>query len=443
MAAAIEAARGGASVLVVEARSEIGGNAARSTGYMAFLDSDLQRDAGIEDSEELFLADLRKEVDYQSERYGLFYDEELARTVVRGSTGVYSLLRELGIGFNRFIPRPLQHSVDRMVDVDDVSHFRTSFEPEFARLGIEVMYNARAERLIVEDGRVAGIAVRTNAGDGDAAQQHRGEVQDLRAGAVILATGGYQANPALRQHYQPAFLAGGPYLGIDTARGDGHLMGQTVGGELINMTMIPPLVMVGSALVEDCIAVNLKGRRFHDEAGTYDDRVAALLAQPEKRAYYLCDGRTARAKDHLIEQMPGQPVSAASIAELAAGIGCPPDALQQTVEEWNQLVASGAERDPAFGRIVFPAERTGLTDAPFLAMPMVIGANFPAGGFRVTPSLEVRDVFGAVIPRLFAVGDCVGGVNPASGLGGMHILGAMTLGRIGGRSAARLVGKAV
>jgi succinate dehydrogenase/fumarate reductase flavoprotein subunit len=76
-------------------------------------------------------------------------------------------------------------------------------------------------------------------------------------------------------------------------------------------------------------------------------------------------------------------------------------------------------------------------------MPMVIGANFPAGGFRVTESMEVRDVFGEVVPRLFAVGDCVGGVNAASGLGGMHILGALTLGRIAGRAAARVAGKPV
>jgi succinate dehydrogenase/fumarate reductase flavoprotein subunit len=442
MAAAIEAARSGASVLVVEARDQIGGNAARSTGYMAFLGSELQREAGVTDSEELFMSDLEKEVASQSERYGIFFDEELTRMVVRGSTDTYRLLRELGVGFNRFIPRPLQHSANRMIDVDDVNRFRTSFEPELARLGIEVMYNTRAERLVVEDGQLAGLAVRPARAGGESPRADE-QREVLRAGAVVLATGGYQANHSLRQHYQPAFLANGPYLGLDTCRGDGHLMGQALGGELINMTMIPPLVIVGSALVEDCIAVNLEGRRFHDEAGPYDDRVAALLAQRDKRAYYICDGRTAREKGHLIEQMPGETVSCRTTAELAARIGCPAGELERTIQDWNALVVSGADRDPAFGRIVFPAHRTGLAESPFLAMPMIIGANFPAGGFRVTTSMEVRDVFGDVIPGLFAVGDCVGSINPASGLGGMHILGALTLGRVAGRAAARLVGKSV
>ena len=66
---------------------------------------------------------------------------------------------------------------------------------------------------------------------------------------------------------------------------------------------------------------------------------------------------------------------------------------------------------------------------------MVVGINFPAGGFRVSPRMEVADVHGRVIPGLFAVGDCVGGVNPAVGLGGIHISSALTLGRVAGRAA--------
>ena len=49
---------------------------------------------------------------------------------------------------------------------------------------------------------------------------------------------------------------------------------------------------------------------------------------------------------------------------------------------------------------------------------------------------EVFDVFGEVIPGLFAVGDCVGGIAPAIGLGGVKISSAVTLGRIAGLAAA-------
>ena len=67
---------------------------------------------------------------------------------------------------------------------------------------------------------------------------------------------------------------------------------------------------------------------------------------------------------------------------------------------------------------------------------MVVGINFPAGGFRVSADMEVLDVFGDPIAGLFAVGDCVGGVSPAIGLGGVKITAALTLGRHAGQIAA-------
>ena len=67
---------------------------------------------------------------------------------------------------------------------------------------------------------------------------------------------------------------------------------------------------------------------------------------------------------------------------------------------------------------------------------MVVGINFPAGGFRVNADMQVLDVFGDPIVGLYAVGDCVGGVSPAIGLGGVKITAALTLGRIAGRVAA-------
>jgi succinate dehydrogenase/fumarate reductase flavoprotein subunit len=86
---------------------------------------------------------------------------------------------------------------------------------------------------------------------------------------------------------------------------------------------------------------------------------------------------------------------------------------------------------------VLPPGRRRCATAAFTAVPMVEGINFCCGGFRVTTSLQVLDVFGQPIPGLFAAGDCVGGLNPVSDLGGIHICGGFTLGRVAGRSAAR------
>lgn len=421
MAAALEAARAGAEVTVLEATDRIGGNAARSTGYLAFLDFDMQHDAGIADSQQRFFDDALREVTAQQDRYGIVFDPDLARLFIRESHDTYPWLLEMGFRFVRFIRRPTQHSVDRMVDVEDTTMFRTCFERAFDEAGVDVRYEQRVTRLLREGGRVAGVV----AGDGELSARN----------AVILATGGYQANPALRQRYQPAALATTPYLGADTCRGDGHVLGQALGGDLVNMTMIPPLVMVASAFVEDSIAVNLQGRRFHDEAGPYDDRVEALFRQPQRTAFYVCDGTTAARKEGLIAQMPQPPRHADTLDALAGAIGCPAPALRETVTRWNDAVAAGS--DPDHGRVIFPGDGRGIIDPPFAAVPMVVGVNFPSGGFRVTQRMEVIDVFGRVIDGLFAVGDCVGGVNPAVGLGGIHITSALSLGRIAGRAAAR------
>lgn len=421
-AAALEAARHGASVILLEADERIGGNAARSTGYLAFQDFAMQTEAGISDSVEQFMADMDAEIERQQDRYGIVYDRDLARRYAEESSDAYRFLVELGFRFNRFIVRPTQHTTDRMVDVEDNTMFTRLFEVALADAGVDVRVNTRAGRLLADGHSVVGVATGT------------GDIQADKA--VVLAAGGYQANPELRLRYQPASIADTPYLGTDHDRGDGHLMGQAVGGDLVNMTMIPPLVMVASALVEDSIAVNTEGARFHDEAGPYDDRVALLREQPGRLAWYVFDDRVARLKGQLVDEMPEDPATAPTLESLAEAIGADPAGLVETVRNWNETVTSGIDRDPAFGRVIFPDPRIGIVEPPFHASRMIEGINFPAGGLRITTDTQVVNVFGEPIPGLFAVGDCAGGISCAIGLGGVRITGALALGRIAGRTIA-------
>ena len=421
-AAALEAARAGASVILVEADSVIGGNAARSTGYVAFQDFAMQVAAGIDDSVDKFMADMEAEIELQSERYGLIFDPDLARLFAQESSATYGFLEELGFRFNRFLHRPKQHTTDRMVDVENTKMFTDLFATALVGAGVDIRLNTRAGRLITDGDAVVGVVT-----DGGDLMAEKG---------IVLASGGYQANPELRARYQPAERAATPYLGTSHDRGDGHLMGQAVGGDLINMTMIPPLIMVASALVEESIAVNALGVRFHDEAGPYDDRVRALGNQPDKLAWYVFDDSVARRKGQLIDQMPFDAATAPTLEGLAGIIGCDADGLVGAIGDWNESVGSAASADPLFGRVIFPDPRVGIVEPPFHASRMVVGINFPAGGFRVTLDTQVINVFGEPIPGLFAVGDCVGGISPTIGLGGMKISAALTLGRIAGRVIA-------
>lgn len=429
MAAVAAAAFEEVDVVAVEAMGHIGGNAVWSTGYLAFVDCEMQRAEGLVDDEETFVADARAAVDQVRDRFGVEWDEDLARLFARESAETYRDLIDRGVRFSRFIPRPQQHTVDRMAAVVDSWMLGRAFVRDFERPNVSALYGTLGERLLVEHGRICGVLVERIA-DG------RRTVIRARRG-VVLATGGYQSNPDLRRRYQPGHVARAPYLGIDTCRGDGHLMGQAVGGDLVNMTVVPPLVIVSSSVVEDAIAVNAAGERFHDEAGPYEERVDRLHAQPGRQAWYVVDDEVAREKAGLLGQMPEPAVQADDLAGLAARIGVPAGALEETVARWNAFLGSEDTRDPDFGRVVLPPGRRACSTAPFTAVPMVEGINFCCGGFRVTEDLQVLDVYGRALPGLFAAGDCLGGLNPASDLGGLHISGGFTLGRLAGRAVAR------
>ena len=422
MATALEASKNGASVLLLEADTLLGGNAARSTGYLAFQGFEMQHREGLDDSAEIFFKDMLDEIKRQEEAYGIEFDAELAKVFAKESASTYDWLVELGFEFNRFLPRPLQHSVNRMVDVTDTSMFTKVFSNVLEKNDVDVRTSTRARRLLLEDNQIVGVQT---------------DKESFRANmGVVLAAGGYQANSSIRKKYQPEHMATTPYLGTHHDVGDGHIMGQEVGGELINMTMIPPLIMVGSALVEDSIAVNTLGRRFHDEAGPYDYRVQELNKQPNKTAYYIYDNQTYLKKRQLINEMPQTPSSADSLMELAQTIGSDHKALEEAVTRWNDFLTSSEKKDPDFGRVILPAERRAILEPPYFASKMITGINFPAGGFRVNADLQVLNVYGEPIPKLFAVGDCSGGLGPVIGMGGMRITPALTLGRVVGRKIA-------
>ncbi|KFZ19698.1 hypothetical protein V501_00560 [Pseudogymnoascus sp. VKM F-4519 (FW-2642)] len=316
---------------------------------------------------------------------------------------MYEILTKRGVRFDRLIKRPLQTSVDRLAAVEDTKMFPAAFERDFAGPHVKTYLRCSAQRLLVEDGVVKGDRVQPRDGS-------RSFIVRARKG-VILATGGYQANPALRRHYQVDKTAMDIYPGLPTCRGDGHLLGQALGGDLVNMTMIPPIIAVASHLIESAIAVNISGCRFHDEAGPYLD------------PFY-------------VDQMPGKRDSAATLEELAAKIGVQGDALRLSVQQWNNFLASGTDQEKGTGRVQFAPDRRGIIEAPFYSSPMISGVSLSVGGFVTTETMQVVDVFGQVIPGLFAVGDCAGGLTPTAEMGGTHLGGGFVLGWVAGRAAA-------
>lgn len=427
VSAALEAARAGASVVIADATGEVGGNGAFSTGYIAFADSDYQRDHGVADDADKFVSDMLREVELQREEFDPEFDADLAHRFARESRDAYSFLSELGFRFSRLIPRPLQHTTPRMLATVDPSRFNAGFSEAFDDLGVERLLRRPVVALTTTGDRVTGARIGGGA--------HEIEVR-ARLG-VVIGAGGFQANPDLRRRYQPGQDPYSPYAGLDTAKGDGQQMMESVGADLVNMTLIPRHICAASRFIEDSIALNGDGHRFHDEAGPYDDRVTALQSEPGVIGYYFCDALAASRNAQHIAEMPRPAKHFNSLAEVASAIGAEPESVIETVDRWNAMLASGVDKDPEFDRVVFPADRAAITTLPYSVIPMVMGTTFTAGGARVTIDMEVLRPDRTVIPGLFAVGDSVGMINPASGLGGMHLSSGVTLGRVAGRNVVQ------
>jgi FAD dependent oxidoreductase len=165
MSAGVAAVAEDAELVVIETLDHTGGNAVRSTAYLTFVHSEIQRRAGIADDEETFVADARSIVEQVQDRFS-------------------------------FIPKPRQHSIDGMAAVAEGWMLDRAFEPDFASQSVNTLFGTQTDRLVTNGGRVTGVRAQRLA-DG-------AEILVQAWGGLVLATGSYQSNPELRGRYQPA-----------------------------------------------------------------------------------------------------------------------------------------------------------------------------------------------------------------------------------------------
>jgi succinate dehydrogenase/fumarate reductase flavoprotein subunit len=424
LCAALTAAEAGATVLLAEASGQWGGNAIFATGNMALAGTRLQRDQGVLDSPDALVDDMIREVQSQGE-YRPDFDVGLATVLAQAGGETFEFLSRLGIRFRGLVSRPRQHTNDRLVSVADPYEFATVLAPAAESLGVRMHPRSRVQRLLNT----------TDGVDGAILDERNGTI-DVHARAVIIAAGGYAANPALRRKYRPDLDPRSSFPGIDTARGDAVLMAQAIGASLKNMAMIVPIIRANAHVIRDSIAINSDGRRYNDETAHHDQRISALRAQPGGMGYFLFDARHAAQDGRDIRDVPSAARAFESIDAVARAIGCAPAVLTETVGRWNETVHSDAAADPDFDRIIFPSPRVGIEQAPFTVLPIVTGIASTIGGIDVDTSMRALDKSGEPIKGLYAAGDAVGTINAVTGLGGIHLANAATSGRIAGREAA-------
>jgi succinate dehydrogenase/fumarate reductase flavoprotein subunit len=314
---------------------------------------------------------------------------------------------------------------------------------------IAIETNVRARSLIMEEGRVAGLRA-----------ERDGEDVSFAARAVVLASGGFEWNAALRGEYLPGPVdhANSP----PTNEGDGLLMAIDAGAQLANMqevwgspsAAIPgeeydgrPLsrLAVAERACPHSILVNSTGRRFVNEGQSYNELNKAF---DNNLPCWAVFDRQYRERYPLMTVLPGDPdptwlLRDDTIAGLAAKAGIDADGLSETVERWNGFVREGA--DPDFGRHRTPmdfeaphASMGTVEQPPFYALPIYQGTLGTKGGPVTNKHGQVLNNNGDVIDGLYAAGNVMASVAGAGYFGGGATIGlAMTWGYICGRHAAK------
>lgn len=474
LAAASEAARMGCATVLLEKNPALGGSTSWSVGSITAINTPHQRRQGIEDSPQAHFEDMGLHAGDLAARDNL----ALRRILVDNTTGMMEWLMERGIVFLGPMPEP-PHRHPRMHNVVPNSHaFAHRLGRYCRKLGVELRLRTPAQHLLMEGGRVTGVA----ALDAEGRPCHF-----IAARGVVLASGDYSAGRELKARYASKEVVDVEAVNI-TATGDGHAMALAVGASVVNgdivrgpiMRFVPParrkliqllppnpplarfmawsvdhmpdwllrpffMSFLTTALGPSpemfqlgAILVNQAGQRFTDELGSPAGDVAR---QPENKAYILFDEEVAqklRGWPHFVSTAPGIAYAylqdyrrnrrdifhrGGSIEELARSMGAPAEALAATLAAYN---ADATARGP----------RPSLSRGPFTALgPVKSYVVFTDGGLRVTERLEVLRGEHEIISGLYAAGSTGQGGLLLEGHG--HHLGwAFISGRIAGRNAA-------
>jgi uncharacterized protein len=451
LSAALEAAREGAKVTVIEMSSVFGGHAIMSRGGVSIVGTPTQQSSKIEDTPELAYNDFMK--------WGEDADPGWVRYYVDHSRAeIYDWLTPMGVVFQGVI-RPDGNTVPRFHLTKGTGFGLVSplYRECLKNPNIKFKWNIRMRSLISRHNRVIGVA---------AEELRTGTMRNFYADAVILATGGFQSNLVMVQEFWPKSLSFPDRLLLGAgynAVASGHLAAQQVGATLYNMDHqwnyalgLPDPRHPGKsrglpAFNPDSIWVNAQGHRFVNEFGSNKENFPALLNQKPPTYWAIFDeqgkrsfnislaGWTFQQTEEIILSNPDLVKSSSTIEELAAQAGLPVSTLAETVRRYNQMIEQGEDKDfGRFGPGRSPAPAKKIEEPPFYAVQLFPVTRKSMGGIRVDLSCRVLDGQKRPIPGLYAVGELIGfaGINGKAGLEGTFLGPAIVTGRVAGRAVS-------
>lgn len=450
--AALEAARSGARVLLIERAATYGGTSAMAGGHFYLGGGTaVQQAVGVEDSaEEMYRYLMAVSQDPE---------EDKIRAYAQDSVEHFTWLEALGFSFERTLfegkaviqpgteglmytgnekvwpfrdqarPAPRGHKVPVAGDTGGAKLVLDCLDKQLADAGVEIRYETGATALVrsadADGGEVVGLAWRRF--------DERGFI---RAKAVVIAAGGFVGNDDMVAQYVPQMREKLFPLASTYDDGLGLRLGASMGGAwrfmdeaFLTAPFYPPSILVTGLIV------NREGRRFVAEDSYHARTSAFVMEQPGSAAYLIVDS------EHI--EHPKMPLCPfidgwETVAEMADGLGVPRETLAATLARYNEYAERG--EDPDFHKAPewLAAQSTGPWGAYDLSLGKATYAGFTMGGLAVSVDGEVRREDGSVVPGLYAAGACAANIaQDAKGYASGTQLGEGSyFGRRAGRHAA-------
>lgn len=444
LAAAIEAAEAGRSVIVLEKMMAFGGNSAISDGGIAAPGTDYQINAGIVDSSELMYEDMLKAGE------GLNYPE-LTRIVAENAKDAFLWSRnKLGVKYTERVDIFGGHSVPRCCTPETISGL-SLIQKQVARLrelNVALFPGAYLKALLQNDqSRVTGVRI---IDDYRYNKPRAGKEKTIHARqAVIVASGGFGSDVAFRQAQDPRL--------DHTVQSTNKLFATAeVLKECMRIGANP--IQLSRIQLGPWASPDEKGYGVGPLFGDYVVFPYGIMVDPANGSRFvneLCDRRklaeavlsrkhpVVGVADAYSVEMAGWDLSRPlekgvvkryqTLENLATSYDINTQTLKQTVLTYNKAVCEGI--DSEFQKQIMP-EAKPIEKAPFYAMRMWPKVHHTMGGIQIDQQARVINREMKPIESLFAAGEITGGIHGASRLGSCAITECLVFGRIAGRSAA-------
>ena len=437
--AAITAKNAGANVVLLEKMPAVGGNSLISGAEMNVAKNWVQPKLGInDDSPELHAQDTFKGGDGKG-------DMKVINVMTHQALDAAKWCRDyLGVRFeddNLFFFGG--HSRKRaLIPVGHTgTEFIAKFQAKADELGIPVITNMKAEELIKnKDGRVVGVK----------ATMDGSEYTFNAKGGVVLATGGFGANPEMVKKYNPKIDERFKTTDAPGTTGEALYMAERAGAQLVNMGYIQTypicdpisgaIELIADARFDGAIMLNQEGKRFVEELQRRDVLSEAILNQTGRYCWVLWNDKIgsisntvkAHANEYEAFTKQGVMTTCDDLKCIADFTKIPFDQLRKTVKRVSDMAGKGNDKD--FNH------RAGLMDmqqGKYYVIKAVPSTHHTMGGVRINEKAEALTAEGKVIPGLWAAGEVTGVTHGTNRLGGNAYTDIIVFGRIAGEAAAK------